>query len=67
MSTIYILENVFKKEDDMPFKSKAQFRKFLQLADEGKISKKELHEWIRKTDDIAHLPEKIRKKPMKKK
>lgn len=51
----------------MPFKSKAQFRKFLQLADEGKISKKELHEWIKKTDDITHLPERIRKKPTKRK
>jgi hypothetical protein len=47
----------------MPFKSKAQFRKFLELADEGKISKKELHKWIKETPDIHQLPEKIKKKP----
>lgn len=46
----------------MPFKSKAQFRKFLQLADEGKISKKELKQWIRETPDISKLPERVKKR-----
>jgi len=53
----------------MPFRSKAQFRKFLSLADEGKISKKELKKWIIETggyEEIRQLPERIGKKKNKK-
>lgn len=39
----------------MPFKSKAQVRKFAILRDEGKISEKTFDEWARKTD-FSKLP-----------
>lgn len=53
----------------MPFKSKAQFRKFLELRDEGKLSKEEFQKWVKETggwDDIRQLPERIGKKTKKK-
>ncbi|MEM3609334.1 MAG: hypothetical protein QW076_00285 [Candidatus Anstonellales archaeon] len=51
----------------MPFKSKAQIRKFFALEKKGKISDETLQEWIASTPDIKHLPERVgRKKKTKK-
>jgi hypothetical protein len=45
----------------MPFKSKAQRRKFAQLLVEGKISDETYEEWNRETGG-RKLPERVRKK-----
>ena len=51
----------------MPFKSKAQRRKFAQLLVDGKISNETYEEWNRETGRKA-LPERVtRKKPRRKK
>jgi hypothetical protein len=50
----------------MPFKSQAQRRKFAQLLVEGKISNKTFEEWNRETGG-KHLPERVKKKPARKK
>jgi hypothetical protein len=42
----------------MPFKSKAQRRKFAQLLVEGKISDQTFEEWNRETGG-KHLPERV--------
>jgi hypothetical protein len=42
----------------MPFKSKAQRRKFAQLLVEGKISDETYEEWNRETGG-KHLPERV--------
>jgi hypothetical protein len=44
----------------MPFKSKAQRRKFAQLLVEGKITDEQYEEWNRSTGD-KQLPERVRK------
>ena len=44
----------------MPFKSRAQRRKFAQLLVEGKISDKTFEEWNRETGS-RKLPERVRK------
>jgi hypothetical protein len=49
----------------MPFKSKAQRRKFAQLLVEGKISDQTFEEWNRETGR-KRLPERV-SKPVKKK
>jgi hypothetical protein len=54
----------------MPFKSKAQRRKFARLLVEGKISDQTFEEWNRETEG-KRLPERVRssstrKKPIKK-
>jgi hypothetical protein len=46
----------------MPFKSKAQRRKFAQLLVEGEITPETFEEWNRETGG-AHLPERVGKKP----
>lgn len=46
----------------MPFKSKAQVRKFFQLEKEGKISKKEVDKWLKETPSVERLPERVKKK-----
>jgi len=48
----------------MPFKSKAQRRKFAQLLVEGQITPEVFEEWNRETGG-AHLPERVGKKPRK--
>lgn len=48
----------------MPFKSKAQRRKFAALLVEGKISPETYEEWNRETGR-AKLPERIHPKPAK--
>jgi hypothetical protein len=45
----------------MPFKSKAQRRKFAQLLMEGKISDETFEEWNRETGS-THLPERAARK-----
>jgi hypothetical protein len=45
----------------MPFKSKAQRRKFAELLVAGKISDETLEEWNRETG-TAKLPERVRPK-----
>jgi len=49
----------------MPFKSKAQRRKFAQLLVDGKITPEVYEEWNRETGG-AQLPERVTKKPAKK-
>lgn len=46
----------------MPFKSKAQRRKFAELLVKGEISEETYEEWNRSTDG-AHLPERVHPKP----
>lgn len=50
----------------MPFKSKAQRRKFAELLVKGKISPETFEEWNRETGR-AKLPERVRPKPTKSK
>ena len=45
----------------MPFKSKAQRRKFAQLLVEGKITPDVYEEWNRETGG-SHLPERVEKR-----
>ena len=46
----------------MPFKSKAQRRKFAELLVEGKITDEQYEEWNRSTGK-KELPERVRPKP----
>jgi hypothetical protein len=48
----------------MPFKSKAQRRKFAELLVEGKISPEAYEEWNRETGSAA-LPERVKPKRRK--
>ena len=48
----------------MPFKSKAQRRKFAQMLVDGEITPEVYEEWNRETGG-AHLPERVGKKPRK--
>jgi hypothetical protein len=50
----------------MPFKSKAQRRKFAQLLVEGKITDEQYEEWNRSTGKKV-LPERLHPKPAPKK
>ena len=50
----------------MPFKSKAQRRKFAQLLVDGKITDEQYEEWNRSTGKKS-LPERVRPKPAKRK
>ena len=50
----------------MPFKSKAQRRKFAELLVTGKISPETYEEWNRETGG-QHLPERVKKKAKKRK
>lgn len=49
----------------MPFKSKAQRRKFAELLVAGKISPETYEEWNRETGG-QHLPERVTKKKKRK-
>jgi hypothetical protein len=49
----------------MPFKSKAQRRKFAQLLVEGKIKPETFEEWNRSTGS-KELPERVKRKSAKK-
>jgi hypothetical protein len=50
----------------MPFKSKAQRRKFAELLVEGKITDEQFEEWNRSTGK-KDLPERVHPRPPKKK
>jgi hypothetical protein len=50
--------------ESMPFKSKAQRRKFAQLLVEGKIKPDTFEEWNRETGS-AKLPERVKPKAKK--
>jgi hypothetical protein len=50
----------------MPFKSKAQRRKFAELLVQGEISPETYEEWNRETGG-KHLPERVERKAAKKK
>jgi hypothetical protein len=49
------------RAEDMPFKSKAQRRKFAELLVAGKISDETFEEWNRSTG-TATLPERVKPK-----
>ena len=51
----------------MPFKSKAQQRKFGAMLSSGEISKAEFDEWAHATKNIKRLPERVKKKKKRKK
>ncbi len=51
----------------MPFKSKAQLRKFAELVKQGKMSKREFDKWVKETPNIKSLPERVKKKKRRKK
>lgn len=46
----------------MPFKSKAQARKFAVMAGKGEISMKTFREWSNATKSYEKLPERKKKK-----
>ena len=46
----------------MPFKSKAQVRKFASLVKQGKMSKKTFEKWLKHTKSVKGLPERKRRK-----
>ncbi len=46
----------------MPFKSKAQMRKFFVMEERGEIPKGTAKRWAKETKNIKSLPEKKRKK-----
>ena len=51
----------------MPFKSDAQRRWMFWAADEGMIPKSMPKRWAKETKNIKSLPEKVKKKKLKKK
>ncbi len=50
----------------MPFRSKAQLRKFGAMARRGEISEEEFREWRDATPNISKLPERVGRKTVKK-
>jgi hypothetical protein len=59
-----VIRNAESEADTMPFKSKAQRRKFAQLLVEGKIKPETFEEWNRETGGEA-LPERVKSKKTK--
>src|SRR6266446_6353157 len=51
----------------MPFKSKAQQRKFGAMMGRGEISKQEFDKWAHATPNIKKLPERVGKRPTRSK
>lgn len=51
----------------MPFKSRAQFRKFKTLVAQGKISQATMDEWTASTPDLKALPNRLKPKKKAKK
>lgn len=43
----------------MPFQSKAQMRKFLELVHKGEMKREKFDEWVKSTPDIDALPERL--------
>jgi len=50
----------------MPFKSKAQVRKFGAMVRRGEISKKKFKQWLAETPNVKKLPERVKRKKQKK-
>jgi hypothetical protein len=50
----------------MPFRSRAQVRKFYALKKKGKMSQSEIDKWTNETPSIKSLPERIGKKKSRK-
>lgn len=50
----------------MPFRSKAQFRKFFAMAGRGEIPMAKAKEWAHETPNIKALPERVSIKGKKK-
>ncbi len=46
----------------MPFRSKAQVRKFGAMVKRGEMSKEKFREWLEETPNVKKLPERVRKK-----
>jgi len=46
----------------MPFRSKAQMRKFAAMEKEGKLPKGTFKKWLKHTPNPKGLPERVRKK-----
>ena len=46
----------------MPFKSKAQLKKFGAMVKRGEISKQKFNEWLKATPNVKKLPERVKKK-----
>jgi hypothetical protein len=46
----------------MPFRSKAQMRKFAAMEKEGKLPKGTFKRWLKHTRNIRNLPERVRKR-----
>jgi len=51
----------------MPFKSKAQLRKFGAMVKSGEISQAEFDKWLKHTPNVKKLPERAKKKKKKSK
>lgn len=64
-ATVEGLDTIFFERGSMPFKSKAQRRKFAQLLVEGKIKPETYEEWNRETG-YRDLPERLNKAKKKK-
>jgi RimJ/RimL family protein N-acetyltransferase len=63
-ATVDGLDTIFFERGSMPFKSKAQRRKFAQLLVEGKIKPETYEEWNRETG-YRELPERVKTKTAK--
>jgi hypothetical protein len=61
-----VVERALRSQWGMPFKSKAQRRKFAELMVKGEISPETFEEWNRDTGS-AKLPERVARKEPKKK
>ena len=46
----------------MPFKSKAQLKKFFHMEARGELPKGTAEHWAKETKDIKHLPPRTKKK-----
>lgn len=62
----WISRQADKPTSIMPFKSQAQRRKFAEMMVKGEISPETFEEWNRETGS-ARLPERVGRKPAKKK
>ena len=51
----------------IPFRSKAQVRKFGAMVQRGEISREKFDEWAHATKNIKGLPERLKRKNKKKK
>lgn len=46
----------------VPFRSKAQLRRFAAMVKRGEISKKKFKQWLKETPNIKKLPERVKKR-----